>query len=143
VLEYIFFTRSTCDRFVARLRALAIAPDIENDGEAWLVAVPEDLDEPLADRIETFYDELMDADRELVEADCAGQAGEFAAAGVTLELNDGRRVYAHVDPALLLKISRCLESDELNAFVSAICDAVEHPDERGFCQRMRDEESGK
>ncbi len=142
MLEYIFFNQAPFDRFVAHLRELGVSPSTAIGDEGWLVAVPEDLDERVGEQVESFYDRLMDADRELVEADVDDLAGEYSAAGVTVQLSDGRRVYAEVAPALLMKISQCLDGDELGAFVAAICDAVEHPDERGFCQRMRDGEGG-
>ncbi len=137
MLEYIFFNRSPFDRFVAYVREQGVLPRPETNDDGWLVGIPEDLDDALAQRIEDYYDRMMDLDRELVEGG-AEDASSYTGAGVTVNLSDGRVVYAQVDPLLLMKITECLDAGELSDFITAISDAVEHPDERTFCQRMRD-----
>ncbi len=139
MLEYIFFNQSPFDRFVAYVSEQGVTPGLESDDDGWLVGIPEDLDDALAQRIEDYYDRMMDLDRELVEAG-ADAASSYTDAGVTVNLSDGRVVYARVDPLLLMKITECLDAGELSDFVTAISDAVENPDERTFCQRMRDED---
>jgi hypothetical protein len=43
-----------------------------------------------------------------------------------------------VSPALLNKVMQALDPRELGELVTAVVDAVENPDQRTFCQRMRD-----
>ena len=55
-----------------------------------------------------------------------------------LELNTGENVYAQVDPELLGRIMTVVTPDEFNTVVNAIVEAVENPDARTPCQRIRE-----
>ena len=94
----------------------------------------EDSDEVVLEKLEDYYDELMDIDRTLVE-----KQDDFShnihAAGITVQLKDGRNVYANVSPDLLSKVMQSISTDELNTLVCAITEAVEDPDESSLCQR--------
>ncbi|HHI77239.1 MAG TPA: hypothetical protein ENJ94_08715 [Gammaproteobacteria bacterium] len=100
--------------------------------------LPEELDEALAERIEDFYDEMMELGRELYEQEGDQEEVGYHAAGITVQLADGSNVYAQVDPQLLGRIMQVLSPEEFNQVVNAIVEAVENPDARSLCQRMRD-----
>jgi hypothetical protein len=85
-------------------------------------------------RLEDYYDELMDIDRLLAE-ERDDSPDNIHAAGVTICLKDGRNVYASVSPDLLSKVMQGISTDELNTLVCAITEAVEDPDESSLCQR--------
>lgn len=76
----------------------------------------------------------MDIDRTLSEQQ-SGPSEEIHAAGITIQLKDGRNVYARVSPELLNKVIQSISTDELNTLVCAITEAVEDPDESSLCQR--------
>lgn len=107
--------------------------------EVWEIRLPEDLDEGLSDRIEEVYDELMDLNQSLLEAE--GSREGYHSAGVVINLQDGNTVYAQVDPLLLGRVMGVLTPEEFGEVVNAIVDAVENPDERTLCQRMKDAQS--
>lgn len=140
MLEYVFFDRRPYEQFVDFVRQLGLAPECSEDEDNFEVALPEDLDAELNDRIEAFYDEMMDLNRELFDSEREQDGDNYQAAGVVVNLQDGRTVYADVDSALLGRIMTVLTPQEFGEVVNAIVDAVEHPDTRTFCQRMRDQD---
>jgi hypothetical protein len=138
VLEYVFFHPTPFERFVDFLRGKGLAPRTAREEDSYEVSLPEDLDDVLAEEIEAQYDALMEMNRELFESELEAGADNYNAAGVVLNLKNGQAVYAHVDPALLARIMGVLTAEEFGELVNAIVDAVEDPDTRSFCQRMRD-----
>ncbi len=135
MLEYVFFHARPFDEFVAYLRELGLQPETGVDEDSWKVSLPEDIDDELLERIETRYDQLMDLNQELFDAE---QPQDYHTAGVVVNLGSGETVYAQVDPHLLGKIMGVLTPEEFGEVVNAIVDAVEQPDGRTLCQRMRD-----
>ena len=92
------------------------------------------MDEVILEKLENDYDNLMDIDRDLTEQQ-QDSANDIHAAGITIQLKDGRVVCASVPAELLNKVMQSISTDELNILVCAITEAVEVPDERGLCQR--------
>ncbi len=138
MLEYVFFHAQPFDEFVAYLNELGLQPDIQTDEDCWEASLPEDLDDELSEKIEERYDQLMEMNQQLFDAE---QPEGYHTAGVVVNLAGGETVYAQVNPLLLGKIMGVLTPEELGDVVNAIVDAVEKPDERSLCQRMRDKES--
>ena len=106
--------------------------------DSFEVALPETLSESLDNEVEAYYDELMAWNQTLFEQEAGFGGDHFDAAGVVVNLADGRAVYADVPSALLSKIMSALSPEELGELVNAIVDAVENPDPRGLCQRSHD-----
>ena len=142
MLDYIFFHRIPFDRFVAFLREKGIRPETECSDDGFEVRVPEDLDDALSDQVEECYEELMALNQELFESEQSQGDDNYHAAGVVLNLKDGSTVYADVDAPLLARVMAVLTAEEFGQVVNAIVDAVENPDSRGLCQRMRDGGTG-
>ncbi|MBE9561029.1 MAG: hypothetical protein IMF15_09585 [Proteobacteria bacterium] len=92
------------------------------------------MDEVILEKLEDYYDELMDMDRSLAEQQ-DDSTDNIHAAGINIRLKDGRYVYASVSPELLNKVMQSISTDELNTLVCAITEAVEDPDENSLCQR--------
>lgn len=134
MLEFIFFSKKTCELFGESAASSGIEPIIECEDDSFIVRLAEDSDEEILDKLEDYYDELLDMDRELAEEQ-ADSASDINTAGITVQLKDGRTVYAGVSPELLSKVMQNISSEELNILVCAIADAVENPDERSLCQR--------
>jgi hypothetical protein len=134
MLEYIFFNKKTCHLFEKTAISAGIKPEIYYADECFTVRIPEDLDEVILEKLENDYDDLMDIDRDIIEQQL-DSTGDIHAAGITVQLKDGRVVCASVAPELLNKVMQSISVDELNTLVCAITEAVENPDERGLCQR--------
>ncbi len=134
MLEYIFFDERPWQKFIQFLeqRQLDHLPAREEQG--YLVRLPEDIDDARMDEIEAYYDEMLDMNEALF-VEQADEAEHRHAAGISVNLSDGRTVQAEVDPALLNRLLQVVSIDELGRFVNAIADAVEHPDERSICRR--------
>lgn len=139
MLDYVFFHREPYERFVAYTRDRGLNPVCTEDEDTFEVGLPEDMAADLGEAIEAFYDEMMALNQALFEAEEASP-DEYHAAGVVVNLKDGRTVYADVNPMLLGKVMDRLTPEEFGEIVNAIVDAVESPDERTFCQRMREQE---
>ncbi len=111
-----------------------IDPVIDYEDECFTVTISEDSDEAVLEELEGYYDELMDMDRNLSEQQ-QDSPEDIHTTGITIQLKGGRFVYASVPPEQLARVMQSISTDELNALVCAITEAVENPDERGLCQR--------
>lgn len=139
MLEYVFFNTEPCDRFCAFLKEQGLNCETQQGDPGMVVRLDEDaVDDALADVIDSRYDELFALDQEIFDEGTGQTSEDYHAAGVVVNLADGRAVYAEVPPALLSKIMQSLTPPELGTLVDAVVDAVEHPERRTFCQRMRD-----
>lgn len=138
MLEYIFFDQRPWELFDAFLREKGLIPESVHEEQGYLVRLPEDTDDELMESIEAYYDEMLDMNEALFIAQ-QDDGEQVHAAGVSVSLSDGRSVDAMVSPDLLNRILTVVSTDELGQLVSAIVDAVEHPDDRPFCRRHRDE----
>lgn len=134
MLEYIFFNKKTCQFFENYATLSEITTIVDFADGCFTVRLPEDLDEAILQKLEDYYDELMDFERTLAEQQ-GDSSEDVHAAGITIQLKDGRNVYASVSPELLNKVMQCISTDELNTLVCAITEAVEDPDESSLCQR--------
>ena len=135
MLEYIFFNKKTCHLYAKYAILSGTKPKVDCADDGFIVRLPEDLDEVTLEKLENYYDELMDMDRDLAEQQLQDSSENIHVAGITIQLKDGSYVYASVSPDLLNKVMQSISADELNTLVCAITDAVEEPDERGLCQR--------
>jgi hypothetical protein len=138
MLEYVFFDERPRDQFVNFLQEKAVELKLEEDEGVLKVWVSEDLDDDLDEAIEDFYDDMMALNQQLYEDENNEAEVGYNAAGIVLELNTGENVYAQVDPELLGRIMTVVTPDEFNTVVNAIVEAVENPDARTPCQRIRE-----
>ena len=134
MLDYIFFNKKTCDLFEKSAKSSGIKTIVDCADGTFTVRLPEDSDEVILEKLEDYYDELVDMDRSLAEQQ-DDSTDNIHAAGITVQLKDGRNVYANVSPDLLNKVMQSISMDELNTLVCAITEAVEDPDESSLCQR--------
>ena len=133
MLEYIFFDERPWRQFIDYLESLGLEPQASTADDGWLVALPEDLDEERDEKIEAYYDRMLEINESLV-AESEGES-HLHTAGVNLTLGDGRVVHAVVDPKLMQRLLTAISPQELGELVDAIVDAVENPDQRSLCQR--------
>ncbi|HEB83188.1 MAG TPA: hypothetical protein ENJ11_10040 [Gammaproteobacteria bacterium] len=135
MLDYIFFNKKTCDLFAESATSAGITAIVDCADDCFTVRLPEDSNDKLLEELEAYYDELLDMDRDLADAQEQETSAEMHTAGISVALNDGRHVYAQVAPELLSRVLQCISPDELNTIVCAITEAVENPDTSSLCQR--------
>ena len=138
MLEYVFFDERPRDQFVTFLREKSVELKLEEDEGLLKVWISEDLADDLDEAIEDFYDDMMALNQQLYEDENNEAEVGYNAAGIVLELNTGENVYAEVNPELLGRIMTVVTPDEFNTVVNAIVEAVENPDARTPCQRIRE-----
>lgn len=136
VLEYLFFTRSVADQFIAALQqhTLDYSEEIEAVQAAIIIKVAEGIDEELWDELDELYDELSIQDQALLE-EATEDDNAHSAAGIYLQLASGQQTIAPVDPDVVNRILAVLSLDELNQFIDTIVKSVEQPDDSAICQR--------
>ncbi len=135
MFDYVFFNSRSRDRFVIELERLNVPCQTRTDEAELVVSIDEEVDDARLDAIDETYDRLLSEEQALFEAE---EAPEMHAAGITIQLRDGRTVQAAVEPALLNRLLEAVSIEELGRFVQIIASAVENPDERPFCQQARD-----
>ncbi len=141
MLEYIFFNQIPCELFkkAAHLAEINAESDPDFDDDCFIVTLPEEADEAVLEKLENYYDALLDIDKTITEQVLAKQpdsSDTLDSAGISVQLKDGQNVYAEINPELLNRVLQTISPDELNIIVSAITEAVENPDERSLCQRQ-------
>ncbi len=139
MIEYALFSQKPFDLFVDFLKEKGLAPQTRQSDDSRLVCLPEDMDRELHALVDAEYDRLLTLDMNLIEADEADESGHQAAA-IVLNLKDGSASYASVNPAFMARIMEVLTPEEFGEIVTAIVDAVEQPDARSLCQRLREGE---
>lgn len=139
MLEFIFFHNTPMQRFQKFLRDLNIP--YKNDTQfqesidevGLTVSINDDHELEIINKVEDFYDEMMNLTETIVSAEEDDK--EIKNAGISVTLSDGKTVLADVDPELVYKLSSALSANEILHLVNAIVDAVENPDSRPLCER--------
>ncbi len=130
MLEYVFFQEQPRKRFQEFLKEQGLVWTLEaGEMETLVVIDVTGVDDELAERIESVYDELFAMEQALYAA--ASQPPDTeAATAVAVHLKDGRKVLADLPPDLAIRVLTAISPEELRIFVAAIVDAVENPDAR-------------
>ncbi len=140
MIEYVLFDEKPFQVFIDWLKEKNIPYDVKQDEDSYEIAVPEDLDDSLLDAIDEHYDVCMDMNQDIAEQQEREQNDGYHMAGVVVTLQDGTVSYADVDPKLLGRVMSVIAPEEFGEIVNAIVDAVEHPQTRTYCQRMREQD---
>ncbi|MCW9013911.1 MAG: hypothetical protein OQL06_09015 [Gammaproteobacteria bacterium] len=140
MLEFIFFHQKPFKLFLAQLenRGLEFTTTLDEAEDEYEVHMDENIDDDLLEEIEDIYDQLMDMNQQLVDQEEGDSASNYHLASITVTLADGTISHASIPPTLLSKIMQVITPEELGEIVTAIADAVENPDDRSMCQRVRD-----
>lgn len=136
MLDYIFFHKQPFESFVQFLNNKGIEFQCHNSEEGFTVQIADNLDEQLSDEIEQEYDRLFEMNQQLMD-----QPETDNAAGVVVNLKDGSTVYADIKPEVLAKILEVISAEKFGEVVNAIADAVENPDRRALCERVKDKQN--
>ena len=87
--------------------------------------------------LQDLYDVLQGELEQLLEQSNEGLM--MNAAGMEVQLKDGRLCTLRVSPDVVTKILTVLEFDELQAFIDNIARSVENPDSEHFCHNIEKE----
>ena len=140
LLDYVLFHQIPYSKFVEYLGTAKIPMKTSHQDGVYTISISVDIDDELAETIEARYDELLDMSRELL-ADENSQGDEnFSIATVIVDLASGETSNAHIRPDLLYRIMSVIDKKELGEFVQSIAEAVENPDNRSYCQKVREGE---
>lgn len=139
MLDYVFFDGGTCDRFREFVESRGLSARVESDpmnDHARTLKIDHVPGDELWDELDELYDQLLDESREALEAETGDE--DLRAAGIHVELEDGRRTIAQVDTAIMGKLMDTLTATEISDLVHAIARAVEHPDDSPICEAGRE-----
>ncbi len=140
LLDYVLFHQIPFSKFVEYLNTAKIPMKTSHSDGVYTISISVDIDDEIADSIETRYDELLDMSRELLANETPQGKGNFSIATVVVDLASGETSNAHIRPDLLYRIMNVIDENELGEFVRAIAEAVENPDDRSFCQKVRNDD---
>jgi len=141
MLDFIFFHETPVKKFQSFLNSENIP--YENDTEfqasveetGFTISISDDYELDVIEKIEDYYDEMMELNAELISAEEEENDGEIENAGISVNLADGTTVLADVNPNLIYKLSEALTPAEILELINAIASAVENPDNRPLCKR--------
>lgn len=138
MLEFIFFHQNISELFTGFIAGLGIEYRVEADEETITVSVSEDVDDELVEKIENEYDRLLDLSRDLTDSEEGESRDNYQKASLLITLKNGEISYAHVDTDMVNRMLQVISTTELNRFIETIADAVENPDDRSYCQIIKD-----
>ncbi len=125
MLEYVFFHEVPRKRFQEFLKEQGLVWTLESGDMETLVVIDDvGVDDTLADRIESVYDELFAMDQAICSAASAEPADQ-GIEGVTVRLESGRTVVADLPPELVSRVLTAISPQELRVFVDAVARAIE------------------
>lgn len=132
--EYMFFNDALRDRFVAFVTAHGIASTVRKDEIAgFVVALPDDLDDALADAVEDEYESIMDIQMLLAESD--EDMVSHAVAGITVKLADGSTRDIRIPPPIARRLFDHFTPAEVHEIATAIAQSVENPIDGPLCRK--------
>ena len=140
MLEFIFFHKTPHGLFLDWLKEKGLDPEFSAEDEAYMVYLPEDLDDKLYDEIEVQYEVFMEMNEEILKQENTDEDG-YHMAGIAVHLRDGNVSYADIEPMLLGRVMGAITPEEFAIIVDAIVTAVENPQDRTHCQRQRDKDA--
>jgi hypothetical protein len=138
MLEFIFFHQNICSIFTDYLAELNIEYQVDDDGDSLVVAIADDVDDVRLEYIEDEYDRMLDLTREQTDSEEGESPENYQKASLLISLKDGSNSYAHVDMDIINRVLRAINTDELNQIIESVVDAVENPDDRSYCQIIKD-----
>lgn len=138
MLEFIFFHQNISKLFTDFIAGLGIEYRVKDDEETITVSVSEDVDDERVEKIEDEYDRLLDISRDLTDSEEGENRDNYQKASLLITLKNGEISYAHVDTDMVNRMLQVISTTELNQFIEAVADAVENPDDRSYCQIIKD-----
>lgn len=134
MFDYIFHYSESRARFIRFLEAHRVPYQNRDDALGLIVAIPEDLDDPMVDAIERCYESLLQEQESRSQALDDDPSGKTVTA-LTVQLAGGETVYARIPEEMMRRLLSVLRPEEIGQLVEAIASAVKNPDARPLCQR--------
>ena len=134
-IDYIFIHEALRDRFVQFVLARGIACQARKDQmDGFIAALPEDLDDPVAEAVDAEYESLMDEQEALAESDEEWLTSNVM--GVEIKLADGRPCVVRIPNVFIRRLTENFAPEELHTLVSAIANSVENPADGPICRMI-------
>jgi hypothetical protein len=130
-MEYIFFNAELAERFAEFARLIGTRCEERSDKLGLVVAVPEDLDAELGNRLDTYYAHLLDEQADMAEETEPGLKHNTS---INITLANGQPCLIRIEPAMMNRLMSCLSIDEIHELVTSIARSVENPDDCPLCQ---------
>jgi len=125
MLEYVFFQEAPRKHFQEFLTEQGLAWTLETGVLETLVVVDEaGLDDELAERVESMYDELFAVEEALRAGHVAPPLRPHDSSGLTIKLPDKRSVSIQIPPELVDRMLTVITAEELAVLVEVIAQAV-------------------
>ena len=131
MLDYIFFDDQNLGLFIHHLKGHDIDYAIQHDAMGNVVSVPDDLSDATGDELDRLYDQLLQAQAEVVEE--GEDRLERDVAGIHITLNSGEPCTIRLNPDLVARLLAVISVDELKELATTVAHAVENPDNRPLC----------
>jgi len=135
MLDYLFFNQSVADSFINFLdgNKLEWTQEREKIQNALVLKISDDIDDDLWDALDDLYDILSFEDAKLSDTHTSDD-DSIEAAGVYIQLHNGKQTIAQVDPLVMNRILDVISMDEFNDFIEAIVCSVEKPNDSAICK---------
>ncbi|HIG89328.1 MAG TPA: hypothetical protein EYQ04_05080 [Candidatus Thioglobus sp.] len=139
MLDYIFFDTSLSAKFKDHLTKVGIRFECKDDKgfgsvQGEIVSIADETSDEILEELQDLYDELQDELEKILEQ--TDDALMMNAAGMEVQLKDGRLCTLRVSPDIVTRILTVLEFDELQAFIDNVARSVEEPDSGHFCHNL-------
>ncbi len=132
--EYIFFDAGLRDRFVQHAVELGVPCESRDDPLGLVVAVPEDLDDDLVDKLEARYDELQDEQSGLM-SQTKGGLGQLA--GFRLVLPDGQVCTVPLRTDMANRLVASFSAEEIQLLFETVARSALNPKDSHLCELLR------
>jgi hypothetical protein len=137
MLEYLFFTQETADKFIVYLitKELAWEQNIDPMLNSIVIKTSEDIEDDLWDELDDYHEKLAVEDQLLLEQTLVDTDTETNAAGIYIQLANGEQTVAQINPDVMNRMLGVISMDEFNDFVETIVSSVEKPDDSPICEK--------
>jgi hypothetical protein len=130
MIEYIFFDATLRDKFVAYAEQHGAPCTATEDNLGLVVAIPEDIPENMADKIEEYYDALEDEQANLSKSE--GDLKRLAGFRFNLPNGESRMLPLQTEMANRLMVHFTLE--EIQNLFNAVADCALNQNEEHLCK---------
>ncbi len=130
--EYLFFDNNLKYKFIQKLNNLhtGFVETIDNDNPC--IGIDENLDEKIVDKIDDYYDILLDEQADITIAE---EPESINAVGIQFTTADGQLSQVKLDPNLVNKLLKSVTYAQLQNLVQTIATASENPTVNPMCQK--------
>ena len=135
MLEYLFFNDTFANEFADLLtqKEVEFIRARESVQNAYIINVPETIEDDVWDEIDDIYDVLSAKDTLLVQENLDDD--EMSTAGIYIQLANAEQTVAKVNLDVMNRMFSVVSMDEFNEFIEVIVSSVEKPDDSPICKK--------